>query len=98
MIYVLEFETRTHFIKDTFSYFDNIKKKEIINLHKGTVYIRQHTASQPIDVDSWEELLERYYNKTNLNRRQDFGRIESNDMFNLDRNKLFDVLYKELGK
>ncbi len=98
IIYVPEFEKRPHIIKETFTYYDQQKNVDVTNLYKGTIYVRKHTSSQPLDSDSWEELLERFYLKLTKIRRGEISREEREDVFNLERNVFFNKIYSELGK
>lgn len=96
LIYIPEFKRRPHFINGTYSYKNSTKNKDIIRLHEGTIYVRRQSASKPIDVDSWEELLERYYEKMLKIRKFDFGEKERKELFNLDRKTFFEKAYREL--
>lgn len=98
LIFVPEFEKRPHFINNSYSYKDSSTGKEVCNLHRGTIYVRQHAASKPIDGDSWEELLERFYLKNGKLKKKEFDYHESENVFDLGREDFFDKIYKELEK
>ena len=98
LIYIPEFKRRPYFINGTFSYEDKKKNKEIISLHEGTIYVRRQSASKHIDADSWEELLERYYDKVRKTRNDDFGKKISEELFELDRKTFFKKGHEWLKK
>lgn len=90
LIYVPSFKKRPHFIKKDFHVNHNTV------LHAGTIYIRRDTATKTINEDSWEELLERYYEKTHYSRDISVKRSPESDPFDLEREQFFKILYKEL--
>ena len=96
LIYIPEFSKRPHFINGNYSYKNEEKNKDIVCLHEGTIFVRTQSASKPINTDSWEELLERYYQVTLNQRKINFGKKEKLDLFNLDRKTFFEKTYKEL--
>ncbi len=96
LIYIPEFRSRPHIINGNYSYRDGSKDKP--SLHAGTIYVRRHSATKPIDTDSWEELLERYYEKAFKLRNIYWKEKESEELFDLERKVFFKKAFKELSK
>lgn len=67
-------------------------------MHEGTTYVSRSSATKPIDADSWEELLERYYEKACKLRRIDAGKKEAKELFDLDRKTFLERAFRELGR
>lgn len=87
LIYICGFKKRPHFINGTYSYRDERQGVDIISLREGTVYVRRQSASKPIDADSWEELLERFYDKMQKKRK---GRdYDNQELLSLEREEFF---------
>lgn len=98
LIYVPEFKRRPHFINGDYDYLDKRTDERTQSLREGTIYVRRHSASKPIDSDSWEELLERYYTRTLRLRETAKTETDSDGLFELDRKEFFERAFKELAR
>jgi hypothetical protein len=98
LIYVPEFRKRPHFIPKTSGYQDQKTSDHKVGLRAGTIYVRRQAASQPIDPDSWERLLDRYFLRALRIRQIEEAEIGGKQLFALDRKSFIRQAFKELAR